>query len=113
MCFLYSSKESRKGSGLRDLKSKQRWSYQKKFKNGEVILNTGLMLGYTKVGKDDEGRAVYEINEAKAEIVRRIYREYLAGSTIPRIAKGLEADGIPTKLGKKVAQLGDNQHSAE
>ncbi len=85
----------------RTMSTNIKWSYQKKFKNGEVILNTGLMLGYTKVGKDDEGRAVYEINEAEAEIVRRIYREYLAGTTIPRIAKGLEADGIPTKLGKK------------
>ena len=78
----------------------RRWSYQKKFKNGEVILNTGLMLGYTKVGKDDEGRAVYEINEAEAEIVRRIYREYLAGTTVARICGELEADGILTKFGK-------------
>lgn len=85
----------------RTMSTNIKWTYQKKFKNGEVILNTGLMLGYTKAGKKDaEGREIYEINEAEAEIVRRIYREYLAGITITRICRGLEADGIPTKLGK-------------
>ncbi len=86
----------------RTMSTNIKWTYQKKFKNGEVILNTGLMLGYTKAGKKDEdGREIYEINEAEAEIVRRIYREYLAGTTITRICRGLEEDGIPTKLGKK------------
>lgn len=85
----------------RTMSTNIKWTYQKKFKNGEVILNTGLMLGYTKAGrKDEEGREIYEINEAEAAIVRRIYREYLAGITITRICRGLEADGIPTKLGK-------------
>ena len=70
---------------------------------GEVLItNTGLMLGYSKAGrKDEEGKEIYIINEPEAEIVRRIYREYLAGITVTRIARGLEADDIPTKLGKK------------
>ena len=86
----------------RTMSTNIKWTYQKKFKNGEVILNTGLMLGYSKAGrKDEDGREIYEINEAEAAIVRRIYREYLAGATITRIARELEADGIPTKLGKK------------
>ena len=86
----------------RTMSTNIKWTYQKKFKNGEVILNTGLMLGYSKAGrKDEEGKEIYIINEPEAEIVRRIYREYLAGITVTRIARGLEADGIPTKLGKK------------
>lgn len=86
----------------RTMSTNIKWTYQKKFKNGEVILNTGLRLGYTKAGrKDEDGREIYEINEAEATIVRRIYREYLAGTTITRICRGLEEDGIPTKLGKK------------
>lgn len=86
----------------RTMSTNIKWTYQKKFKNGEVILNTGLMLGYRKAGrKDEEGKEIYIINESEAEIVRRIYREYLAGTTVTRIARGLEADGIPTKLGKK------------
>lgn len=60
------------------------------------------MLGYNRLEeKDEDGKAVYVINEEEAEIVRRIYREFLAGITVTRICRGLEADGIPTKLGKK------------
>lgn len=82
----------------RTMSTNIKWSYQKKFQQGEVTLNTGLMLGYTKVGTGNE--AEYIINEKEAEIVRRIYREYLAGITVTRIGKGLEDDGILTKLGK-------------
>jgi len=86
----------------RTMSTNIKWTYQKKFKNGEIILNTGLMLGYIKAGKKDaEGREIYTINEEEAAIVRRIYREFLAGITVTRICRGLEADGIPTKLGKK------------
>jgi len=91
----------------RTMSTNIKWSYQKKFKNGEIILNTGCMLGYRKAGyKDEEGKEVYVIHEPEAEIVRRIYREYLAGITITRICRGLEADGIPTKFGKKRWQHG-------
>ena len=85
----------------RTMSTNIKWSYQKKWQNGEITLNTGLMLGYVKSGKDEEGRDTYIINEAEAAIVRRIYREFLDGYSITRIARGLEADGIPTKLGKK------------
>lgn len=84
----------------RTISSNIKWAYQRKFQNGDIVLNTGLMLGYRKVGKDDDGHDVYEINEEEAEIVRRIYREYLAGTSITRICRNLEADGIKTKLGK-------------
>lgn len=80
----------------RTMSTNIKWSYQKKFKNGEVTLNTGMMLGYLKI---DDGE--YVINEEEAEIVRRIYREYISGITVTRICRGLETDGIPTKLGKK------------
>ena len=84
----------------RTISSNIKWAYQRKFQNGDIILNTGLMLGYRKVGTDDDGHDVYEINEEEAEIVRRIYREYIAGEGLRSICRGLEADGIKTKLGK-------------
>jgi len=86
----------------RTMSTNIKWSYQKKFKNGEVTLNTSQMWGYIKTGrKDEEGKEIYEINEEEAAIVRRIYREYLSGLTAARICRGLEADGILTKTGKK------------
>lgn len=78
----------------RTMSTNIKWSYQKKFQNGEVILNTGMVLGYAK-NSDGE----YVIAEDEAAVVRRIYREYLAGITVPQICKGLEADGITTKRG--------------
>ena len=52
-------------------------------------------LGYTK---DADGHLV--IDPAQAEIVKRIYREYLEGKSMDKIAAGLEADGILTGAGK-------------
>ena len=84
----------------RTISSNIKWAYQKRFEKGNVLINTGLVLGYRKAGKDDKGFDIYEIDDEEAELVRRIYREYLAGMPITRICRGLEADGIKTKLGK-------------
>jgi DNA invertase Pin-like site-specific DNA recombinase len=65
----------------RTMSTNIKWSYQKKFKNGEVILNTGLMMGYINTGrKDDEGKVIYAINEEEAEIVRRICSFFFCSS---------------------------------
>ena len=40
------------------------------------------------------------IEPEEAEIVKRIYREYLEGASLLQIGKGLEADGILTAAGK-------------
>ena len=71
-----------------------KWSYQKKFQNGEVILNTGTVLGYKKSKKGE-----YMIAEDEAETVRRVFREYVAGIPVPQICRRLEASGIKTKRG--------------
>jgi len=78
----------------RTMSTNIKWSYQKKFQNGEVILNTGMVLGYKKSSTGE-----YVIAEDEAETVLRIYREYLAGIPVPQICRELEADGITTKRG--------------
>ena len=40
------------------------------------------------------------IDPTEAEVVKRIYREYLEGSSLLQIGRGLEADGILTAAGK-------------
>lgn len=62
---------------------------------GKVQINHNRFLGYTK---DENGNLV--IDPEQAEIVKRIYREYLEGSSMDKIAKGLMADGILTGAGK-------------
>ena len=68
---------------------------QFRYQNGQVQVNHNHFLGYTK---DDEGNLV--IDPEQAEIVKRIYREYLKGYSMDKIAKGLEADRILTGAGK-------------
>lgn len=68
---------------------------QYRFQNGEVRVNHSRFLGYTK---DEDGHLIIEPTEA--EVVKRIYREYLEGSSLLQIGRGLEADGILTAAGK-------------
>ncbi|MDB5056123.1 MAG: recombinase family protein [Bacilli bacterium] len=67
-----------------------------KFQEGKVVCNTTRFLGYDK---DEFGELV--INEKEAELVRRIYQEYIEGKSYQAIAKGLMADGIKTVTGNK------------
>lgn len=68
---------------------------QFRYQAGKVQVNHNRFLGYTK---DDEGNLV--IVPEEAEIVKRIYREYLEGASLLQIGKGLETDGILTAAGK-------------
>ena len=79
----------------RTISSNIKWAWARKAQRGEVTINTGLMLGYVK-----EKDGSYSINEDEAWIIRRIFREYVSGVSTTQICRGLEADGIKTKLGK-------------
>ncbi|MDR3542344.1 MAG: recombinase family protein [Desulfosporosinus sp.] len=70
------------------------WAYQRRFKQGKVMISTKRFLGYDK---DKNGNLI--INEEQAAIVRRIFKDYLSGLDISLIAKGL--DGIKTISGKE------------
>ena len=68
---------------------------QYRYQQGKVQINHNRFLGYKK---DADGNLV--IDPEQAEIVKRIYREYLEGLSMDKIATGLEADGILTGAGK-------------
>ncbi len=68
---------------------------QFRYQNGEVQVNHNRFMGYTK---DDKGHLIIEPSEA--EIVKRIFCEYLQGSSLKQIGDGLMADGILTAAGK-------------
>ena len=68
---------------------------QFRFQKGEVQVNHNRFMGYTK---DEDGHLIIE--PAEAEIVKRIYREYLQGASLKQIGDGLMADGILTGAGK-------------
>lgn len=60
----------------------------------KIQINHNRFLGYTK---DADGNLI--IDPEQAEIVKRIYREYLEGLSMDKIAAGLERDGILTGAG--------------
>lgn len=68
---------------------------QFRYQNGQVQINHNRFLGYTK---DADGHLI--IDPEQAEVVKRIYREYLEGLSMDKIAAGLERDGILTGAGK-------------
>ena len=69
---------------------------QYRYQQGQISVNHNRFLGYTK---DENGQLIIEPNQA--EVVKRIYREYLEGASLQQICKGLETDGILTGAGKK------------
>lgn len=83
----YAQEESRSAS------ENQKWRIKRNFEEGMPW--NGAMLGY----RLKNGR--YEIVPTEAELVRRIYSEYLSGSGYQAIAKRLTEEGIPSRFGGK------------
>lgn len=79
----------------RNLSENTRWGLIRRFEDGVVSVNHNKFLGYTK---DEDGELV--IVPEEAEIVRRIFRLYLEGSSVLQITRALEADGVKTVTGK-------------
>lgn len=78
----------------RNLSENTRWGLVRRFENGIVSVNHNKFLGYTK---DENGELV--IVPEEAELVRRIFRLYLEGSSIVQIGKILDDEGITTVTG--------------
>ena len=83
----YAQEESRSAS------ENQKWRIKRNFEEG--IPWNGFLLGY----RLKHGR--YEIIPEEANLVRRIYNEYLSGNGYPTIAKHLNAERIPPHFGEQ------------
>lgn len=73
---------------------------QYRYQQGKVQVNHKRFMGYTK---DEDGNLI--IVPEEAEIIKRIYREYLEGQSLVGIGRGLEKDGILTAAGKPRNEL--------
>ena len=78
------------------LSANVRLGIQFRNQQGKVRLNHNWFLGYTK---DEDGNLI--IDPEQAEVVQRIYREYLDGKSLLEIRRGLEADGVLNGAGHK------------
>src|SRR5690606_7514371 len=88
---------------LKDLAIKTRRGIRGRVEAGKI--GGGNAFGYRVVHQlDARGepiRGEREIIEEQAEVVRRIFREYVAGKGPQRIAADLNRDGIPSPTGKR------------
>ncbi len=75
---------------------------QYRYQQVEFQVNCNWFLGYTK---DEKKHLVVDPEEA--EIVKRIYREYLEGASALKISRGLEADGILNGAGREKWHAGN------
>lgn len=69
---------------------------QYQFQQGKVRINHTRFMGYTK---NKEGQLIVVPEEAA--VIKRIYTQYLNGSSLEKIGRGLEQDGILSPAGKK------------
>lgn len=65
-----------------------------RFQEGKVLVNHNKFLGYTK---NEDGELV--IVPEEAEIIKRIYKEFMEGKSAMKIAAGLQRDGKITGSG--------------
>ncbi len=83
---------------LTNIRSRTKEALKNRVERGHIA--GGRCYGYDlvreRVGGGEHTIAV--INEAQAEIVRRIFREFLEGRGLKKIAIGLNNDGIPSPM---------------
>ncbi len=78
----------------RTISTNIKWSYDKRFKEGRVLIGSNT-LGYKR---DPHGDG-YIIVEEEAVIVRKIFRDYIAGKTVRDIANEFKKQGYKTRKG--------------
>lgn len=78
----------------RSISQNVRWATVKRFQKG-IPNGKFKIFGYE--WKDNQ----LVIVPKEAKIVKRIFKEYLAGSSVIKIYRGLNNDGIKTRLGNK------------
>lgn len=76
----------------RSLSENIKWAVRKKFEQGQLFGGRDMLGYYIQDG------ALHIIPE-EAEIVKRIYRDYLSGMGIGKIAKNLNLEGVKSKSG--------------
>ncbi|MFV0518989.1 MAG: recombinase family protein [Lachnospirales bacterium] len=81
-----------------------RWSMEKKFERGEVVVS-GAMLGY----KYNEHKNL-EIVEEEAKIIRLIFKLFLEGESYKSIGEYLEENGYKTGHGKTTWRYNGIKH---
>src|SRR5215204_2267847 len=83
------------------IKERSRRGKRFKAKSGVVNVLCGAPYGYNYIRKTDDAAAYYQVNEAEAEVVQEVYRQYAEEFlSIGVIARNLNEQKVPTRKGK-------------
>jgi len=87
---------------LRDMKSKVKRGHRARIAAGFAASSCAYGYKVVRGVVDAKGRnvnGVREIDAAAAEVIRRVYKEFIGGRTVLQIVEGLNRDGIPAPNG--------------
>ena len=79
----------------RNISENCKWGIRSKFQEGKPHINTYKFMGFDK---GEDGRLI--INEKEANLVKRIFREFLEGYNPADIARRLNEEGVPGVSGE-------------
>jgi site-specific DNA recombinase len=83
------------------IKERSRRGKRFKAKSGVINVLCGAPYGYNYIRKTDDAAAYYQVNEAEAEVVQEVYRQYAEEFlSIGAIARNLNEQKVPTRKGK-------------
>jgi site-specific DNA recombinase len=74
-----------------------------RLRSGQVLGQGMSPYGYHYVSKTSSSAGSLVINEREAAVVRQIFEAYAGGGSIRGIARSLEKDGVPTRLGRTLS----------
>lgn len=83
------------------LSAKMRWSYQYRMKSG-TFLPPSVPFGYVIQNKK------IVVDEERANLVRRIFSDYLVGRSMEEIASWLNEENVPVRIGWENRKWGRN-----
>ncbi|MDQ3846435.1 MAG: recombinase family protein, partial [Bacteroidota bacterium] len=83
------------------IKERSRRGKRFKAKSGVVNVLCGAPYGYDYIKKTEEAAAYYQVNEAQAQVVREVYRQYAEEFlSIADITRKLNEQKVPTRKGR-------------
>ena len=83
----------------------------------EGMIARGVPIGRVPYGyrmnKDNPKEPFMEVDDAAADIVRRIFREFLSGTGTTGLARKLNDEGVPTPLAYRLMKCGQAEKAAD
>lgn len=79
----------------KNISDNSKWGIHRRYEQGQYTISTARFLGYDN---DENGKLI--VNEKQAQVVKRLFREYLSGKTVDYIARIFTKEKVKNWEGK-------------